>query len=307
MVTPFDILGLGCTAVDDLLYVENYPAADSKVPVRRAERQGGGLTGTALVAAARMGARCQYAGGLGGDELSQFVERRFREEGIGLDFLDRRDNPRPVHSVIIVDETRQTRTIFFQSDAAARARLDWPADEVIRAARVLFIDHFGIAGMIRAARVATEAGIAMVADFESLPADRQFADLVAMVDHPVASLEFARRWTGCEDPAGAVRALWNSSRKAVVVTGGADGCWYMGSGQTPVRHQPAMQVSVVDTTGCGDVFHGAYAAGLAEGLDLAARVRLASAAAALKATQPGGQTGIPTRAAVDTFLKEQRE
>ncbi len=65
MVERFDILGLGCTAVDDLIYVESYPAADSKVRIRRRERQGGGLTGTALVAAARMGARCQYAGGLG--------------------------------------------------------------------------------------------------------------------------------------------------------------------------------------------------------------------------------------------------
>ena len=43
----------------------------------------------------------------------------------------------------------------------------------------------------------------------------------------------------------------------------------------------------MDTTGCGDVFHGAYAAGLAEGLGLSARVRLASATAAMKATRPG--------------------
>ena len=158
MVEHFDILGLGCTAVDDLLYVENYPAADTKAPIRRQERQGGGLTGTALVAAARMGARCQYAGSLGGDELSRFVKQRFQEEGVGLDYLsslsgfqevaksaatlreaapsgrkppgitqphlDRRDDPRPVHSIIIVDESRQTRTIFFDSDGAGRARVD---------------------------------------------------------------------------------------------------------------------------------------------------------------------------------------
>ncbi len=59
----------------------------------------------------------------------------------------------------------------------------------------------------------------------------------------------------------------------------------------------------MDTTGCGDVFHGAYAAGLARGLDLAERVRLASAAAAIKATRPGGQKGIPTRDEVEAFLK----
>jgi sugar/nucleoside kinase (ribokinase family) len=60
----------------------------------------------------------------------------------------------------------------------------------------------------------------------------------------------------------------------------------------------------VDTTGCGDVFHGAYASALARGLSLAERVRFAAAAAALKATRPGGQAGIPTRPEVEAFLQE---
>ncbi len=51
--TPFDILGFGAVAVDDLLYVDAYPPPDSKIRVRRRRRQCGGLTGTALVAAAR--------------------------------------------------------------------------------------------------------------------------------------------------------------------------------------------------------------------------------------------------------------
>jgi sugar/nucleoside kinase (ribokinase family) len=308
MVEGFDILGLGCTAVDDLIYVEGYPAADSKVRIRRQERQAGGLTGTALVAAARMGARCQYAGGLGGDEFSRFVQQRLQEEGVGLEHLDRRDDPRPAHSLIVVDESRQTRTIFCDSDGAARARVDWPPDDVIRAARVLFVDHFGIEGMIRAARVARAAGIAVVADFESAAEDERFAELVALADHPVTPLAFARRWTGCEHPGDAARALWNATRQAAVVTCGADGCWYVGGDDPQVpRHQQAIRVTVVDTTGCGDVFHGAYAAALARGLDLPDRVRLASAAAALKATRRGGQAGIPTKAAVDRFLEEYRE
>jgi len=72
----YDILGLGCATVDDLLFVDAYPPADGKTPVRGRQRQGGGLTATALVAAARLGARCHYAGTLGEDELSQFVEGR---------------------------------------------------------------------------------------------------------------------------------------------------------------------------------------------------------------------------------------
>ena len=77
-----------------------------------------------------------------------------------------------------------------------------------------------------------------------------------------------------EHPGDAARALWNAQRQAVVVTCGVDGCWYLhGSDPHTPRHQAAMRVTVVNTTGCGDVFHGAYAAGLAQGLDLPDRIR----------------------------------
>jgi ribokinase len=129
---------------------------------------------------------------------------------------------------------------------------------------------------------------------------------VALANHPVVSQGFARQWTGCEQPAEAACALWSDQRQAVVVTCGADGCWYVGPDRPDqARHQPAYAVPVVDTTGCGDVFHGAYAAALAQGYDLPTRVRRAAAAAALKATCRGGQAGIPARRAVETFLQER--
>jgi ribokinase len=304
-VAAYDVLGLGYAVVDDLVYVEHYPPPDSKVRVRRRERQGGGLTATALVAAARMGARCRYAGVLGDDELSAFVIGRLRGEGIDLEFLCRRAEARPAHSTIIVDEGAQTRTIFCDQAGVQGVTPDWPPEEVIRAARVLFVDHLGLEGTIRAARVALAAGIPVVADFERVPEAGPFAELMGLANHPIVSLDFAQAWTGRADPAGAAAALWSPGRQAVVVTCGAEGCWYLGAEtggeHGPPRHQPAYRVEVVDTTGCGDVFHGAYAAGLAEGLDLPARIRLASATAALKATRPGGQTGIPSRAVVDAL------
>ncbi|MGI6420042.1 MAG: PfkB family carbohydrate kinase [Thermoguttaceae bacterium] len=304
----FDVLGLGCTAVDDLFYIEGYPAADGKVQIRGDDRQCGGLTATALVAAARMGARCAYAGSLGDDELSRFVERRLRQEGISLDYVHRQAESRPVHSVIVVDEAHHTRTIFYDPRRAGRASPDWPPEELILASKVLFVDPYGIAGMLRAARVARAAGIPVVADVENPRAGEQLAELVELVDHLVVPLDFAQAWTGRQRAGEAAEALWNDRRKAVVVTCGADGCWYLGGKETRgLLHQPAYRVDVVDTTGCGDVFHGAYAAGSAEGLPLAERVRLASAAAALKAGRRGGQTGIPTREAVETFLKERSE
>lgn len=304
MTSTLDILGLGCVAVDDLLYVTRYPAADNKQQVLRRDRQCGGLTATALVAACRMGARCAYAGTLGQDELSEFAVQRLAAEQVDLCYLQRCDGARPIHSTIIVDQTERTRTIFYDLSGAVPAKSDWPPEEAIRASRVLFVDHFGIEGMLRAARIARTAGIPVVADFESrLTSD--FAELVALVDHPILSYDFARRWTGQDDPGAAALAMGSPHRRAVVITWGAKGCWYIGADAPHVVcHQPAFPVQVVDTTGCGDVFHGVYAAGLAQGLALPDRVRWAAAAAALKATRPGGQLGIPTRAAVDHFLKE---
>jgi sugar/nucleoside kinase (ribokinase family) len=299
-----DVLGLGCVAVDDLLYVPTYPVPETKVWLRSRERQCGGLTGTALVAAARLGARCAFAGVLGDDEDSRFVLDCFRREGIDTTHLQRRPGARPIHSTIIVDEGGQTRTVLFDLAGSVGADPDLPSAEVIRAARVLYVDHYGIEGMSRAARIARAAGRPVVADLErdEWPG---FHGLLALVDHLIVGRAFAEKLTGAAEPAAAVDRLWRDDRRAVVVTCGSDGCWYRGDAETQLRRQPAFPVAVVDTTGCGDVFHGAYAAALALGLELAERVRFAAAAAALKATRHGGQAGIPQREVVEAFLQER--
>ena len=261
----WDVLGLGCVAVDDLLYVPAYPPPDSKVRVRRRERQGGGLTGTALVAAARLGARCAFAGVLGDDEDSRFVEDCFRRDGVDTSPVVRRPGARPIRSTILVDETRHTRTIFFDLAGSTGADPEAPSAEVIRAARVLFVDHYGVEGMTRAARIARAAGVAVVADLER-DEHPGFETLLGLVDHLIVSRAFAARRTGTDDPSAAARLLWAEGRSAVVVTCGEDGCWHLDADGDRPMHQPAFRVPVVDTTGCGDVFHGAYAAALARGL-----------------------------------------
>lgn len=302
----FDVLGLGIVAVDDLLYVESYPPADAKTPIQHKERQCGGLTATALVAAARLGSRCAYAGVLGNDELSHFVEERLHHEGVDLTHLVRREDACPAHSIIIVDTTNHTRSILFEISGAVGADPHRPGDDVIRSASVLYVDHYGIEGTLRAARIARAAGIPIVADIER-DEFQDFKELFSLVDHLIVSREFAAKITTESDPAAATKALWSEDRAVAVVTCGEEGCWYLNRDCSSPIHRPAFRVATVDTTGCGDVFHGAYASALARGLPLAERIRLASATAAMKATQPGGQTGIPTLQQVEAFLSEAIE
>jgi sulfofructose kinase len=301
-----DILGLGGVAVDDLVFVDGFPPPDAKTVVARRERHCGGLTATALVAAARLGAACRYAGVLGTDGLSDFAIEVMAREGIDLGHLRREATAKPLYSTIIIDPGRHTRNVFVDLSDVVGAAPDWPPPEVIQACRVLFVDSIGPAGMLRAARLARAAGIPVVGDIEDT--GPQPTQLIAEVDHLILSWEFARQFTSAETPELAARALWNERRQVVVITDGEQGCWTLAAeALEQVTHQPAFRVAVVDTTGCGDVFHGAYAAGLVRGLAVGERVRLAAAAAALKATRPGGQAGAPTRAEVEQFLNPRAE
>lgn len=301
-----DILGLGGVAVDDFIFVESYPPADAKVQVLRRERHCGGLTATALITAARLGARCAYAGVLGKDDLSGFALGHLARGGIDTTRVRRVTGARPIYSNIVVDLKRGTRNIFYDLRQVIGADDRSPPETFIRACRVLFVDNIGVRGMVRAARVARRAGIPVVADFDS-SSDPQFTELFGLADHIIVSRSFARHLSGIVAPARAVRALRTADHQVVVVTCGDTGCWYLEKGSVTPRHQPAFAVKAVDTTGCGDVFHGAYAAALAQGVSLAERVRFAAAAAALKARQPGGQAGIPSLAEVQSFLRHHDE
>ena len=309
----FDVLGFGAVAVDDLLFLDGFPLPDSKVRIVKRERHAGGLTGTALVAARRMGARCAYAGILGSDELSRFILDGLVAEGVSVDLVLREPGAGPFHSTILIDTREKTRTIL--SDPSGVAALDpgqLPEDAIL-SSRLLFVDHVGLEAMTRAALVARKAGIPVVADLEKRRGPL-FDALLAIVDHPIVPWDLAVELTGAADGPAAARGMWSlpvdprtGGRSAVVVTRGVEGSWCVGAERPgSVFHQPAFRVETVDTTGCGDVFHGACAAALCEGMPLAERVRFAAAVAALKATKVGGQKGIPTRGEAERFLAERR-
>ncbi len=302
MTSRIEILGLGAVAMDDLLYVEAYPEANSKVHVLDRERQCGGLTATALVAASRLGCLCAYGGVTGTDDASDFALAVLAGEGVCTDLACRRADRRIYHSTIIVDRFGR-RTLFSDGRDVESVNSSWPDEHIIRSCEVLFVDHTAIPGMIRAARVARSAGIPVVGDLERAES-KILPDLMNLIDHLIVPREFARTVTGRTEPGQAAECLWADQRKAVVVTCGENGSWFVEPGLSPT-HQPAFRVQVIDTTGCGDVFHGAYAAGLVMGMDLPGRVRLAGAAAALKAARRGGQSGCPTFAEVERLLREQ--
>jgi sulfofructose kinase len=287
----FDILGLGAVSVDDFIYVQQYPPADSKTEVLGRDRKAGGLTAIALATAARLGASCAYAGVLGTDELSEFALDYLKAAQIDISFVKQTRSARPVYSNIIVDQHNGARTILYDLSQVIGANPKMDAS-LVRSSRVLFVDHVGVPGMVRAARIARSAGIPVVADFDN-DDDPGFGELLKFADHVIVSESFATRVTGTKLAEKSAKAL-GRNRDVAVVTCGGQGCWYIARDWKAPKHQSAFAVKAVDTTGCGDVFHGAYAFALARGFALDERVRFASAAAALKAGARSGSDGLPT-------------
>jgi ribokinase len=293
MNTRWDVLGLGAVAVDDLVYVAHYPPPDSKAPIQALRRDGGGLAGTALVAAARLGAQAAYWGILGDDDLSRYTITEFEREGVDCSSVIHRPGCEPIHSIILVDQSTGQRTILFSFANVAVPQPEDVSAEVIARCRVLFVDDTIVDAALRATEIAHRHGIPVVADIERANHPR-LPELLAQVDHLILGVHAGAQLTGAQEPAAIMRALARPEQACCAVTAGDQGCWYAEHGG-PTQHFPAFKVQAVDTTGCGDVFHGAYAAALARQESVGQAIRMAAAAAALKATQPGGRTGIPTR------------
>ena len=261
--------------------------------------QGGGLVATAMVACARLGAECELFSLLGDDAVGDQILTELVEEGISAQGVARIEGAGSPFSFIHVDPESGERTIFHRSGSS----LKWPTDrgfEAVAACDALLIDDVYPDLALAAARHARAHGVPVVADM--VPGVEK-ANLLGVTDVMIAPRHFARK-IGCDnDLDQALEAIHDLGPTTAVITLGAEGWVY--SDSTGCGRGNAFAVEVVDTTGAGDTFHGAFAYGLGRGWDTARRCEFASAVAAIKCMKPGGRTGLPSLDQTLEFLRER--
>lgn len=286
----FDVIGLGYSAMDYLAVVPRMPELDTKLEVMEFSRQGGGPAATATVTAARLGARTAFIGQMGDDDFGDFMLRELQKEGVDTSHVIRHPNTSSQFSFIMVDKNTGKRTIVWTRSDIPPLDPQTLDRDFITSCKVLHIDRHEIRANIQAAKWVREVGGIVSMDAGTFKPE--VMELLPLVDVLITSHRFAQDATGKTDPMECARKLLQG-RMIAGVTCGEDGSYFV----TPDAefHVPAFRVDVVDTTGAGDVFHGAFAYGLSQGWDARQCAAFASAAAALKCRRLGGRAGIPGR------------
>ena len=291
---------------------------------------GGGPVSTALVTLARLGARTGYVGAIGDDAAGLSLRRAFEEEGVDISHLRVRPATRSPVCICLVQADTGKRVILCYRGTAGEVNLE-PADRsYITAARILHLDGHHMDAAITAARWMHEAGATATVSPKAtvvLDANRprpRLDELLPWVDVLITNSHFPGAYTGEALLEQAVRKLlWSvttsrhgsggtatASRQTgggtgpglVVSTLGERGCLCAtAEGQS---HVPGFEVPVVDTTGAGDAFHGAFIFGLLQGWALERTATFANAVAAVNCTALGGRAGLPRLPEVEEFLRK---
>ncbi len=285
----FDMVGFGQNTVDDICVVPGFPRRDSKTEVIRYERQAGGQVATAVAFAARLGLSAKYIGKVGSDENGRLSAASLAEERIDISSVVVSEGARNHHSFILVDASTGERTILWERDS----RLDYHTGELQReaicAGKILLLDASDPEAALQAARWAREDGIPVVVDFDKvIPTS---GELLPLVDFLIVSSDFPQEFTGLKSPTASLLALRNHCEGFLAVTLGAQGALALVGGRCVPF--PGYAVHAVDTTGAGDIFHGAFLYGLSQNWPLDRMITFANAAAALNCTRLGARSGMP--------------
>jgi sulfofructose kinase len=284
------VVGLGLCVIDHLYVVEDLAGARERARYKERKVEVGGMTSNALAQAARLGCRAELISLVGDDADGRLARRRLRAAGVGTRRLVLSDAFPTTAALVMIGERDGERRFVTAHRAPFERRVPDFDLTPVRAGSVLMIDGHFPSQARRAARRACALGVPVVADFSD--PRRDYVSLLRWVDHPVLPETFVRTWSP-GDPADALRRLHGEFGATPVVTLGARGGLYWYEGR--VRRYRSPRVPVRDTTGAGDAFHGAFAAGLAHGLLLPEIVARAARAGALACTALGGTGRLASR------------
>ncbi len=291
------VLCVGHAVQDYVFAVPALPRTAEKHQASHFTLVGGGPAATAAVAIARLGGRAMLAARVGDDVIANTIVVELESHGVDCSFVRRFPGCSSSLSAVLVDRSGE-RMIVNYRDPGLPDETGWLPSARQAVAAAVLADSRWPSGAAHALAAARDSGLPAILDADK-PV-RWGSAMLTAATHVAFSAEALTDCTGEADPVAGLRQAADNLPGWCCVTAGRAGVYVLDGGR--LTHHPGHEVPVIDTLGAGDVWHGAFALGLAEGMDETAAVRFASAAAALKVQRRGGRAGAPARAEVEELL-----
>ena len=283
------VICLGLSALDQVWRVpEFFSGGSQKIRAMEYATMGGGMAATAAVTVARLGGIAAFWGRGGDDAAGREMSKALSEHGVDVSQFRLFPDGQSSVSGILVDVGGERQIVNFRGHFPEQA--DWLPLGEVRAASAVLADPRWLTGAVALFNAARENAVPTVLDADVADVD-VFETLLPLTDHAIFSEPALRGFAGTSDDAALARIAEFGCSVAAVTRGANGVSWLVDNVR---RHQPAYAVNAIDTTGAGDVFHGAYALAIGARLETSDVMSFAAAAAALKCTRPGGRAGIPS-------------
>jgi sugar/nucleoside kinase (ribokinase family) len=297
-----DVIGLGASTIDLITLVAHFPAKREAQQALAMAIQGGGPVATAIVAAARLGGKTAMVDSIGDDWAGKLILQDFQMEGIETDTIEIQRGHTTSISNILVSSDNGVRAIMFLPGSVPELILSESQKDAIRSAKMIHLNGRHWKACLEAIELAKQQNVRISFDGGAHRFKPEMKALLPLTDICIVAKEFAERYTGEEDLSASAGLLLEEGPEIAVVTNGREGSWIC-TKEGLSFHQPAFLFpKTVDTTGCGDSYHGAFLAGLLKGFTVRQAAILASAVAGMNTQSLGGRAGIPDLEGVMKYL-----
>ena len=289
----FDICGIGMSLLDLLQVVEEFPSEEGITEAKECHFMGGGPVPTALCAASRLGSKVAVIDRIGDDWRGHFLAEEYRQFGVDTDHLLLESEKTTSLASVLIRQRDGGRHVVFSPGTFTPLRTEELPVETLEKTKILHLNGRHWPACLEAAKIVRKAGGLVSFDGGANRFDPKFSELIELAHIAVVARDFAEKFSGSDELADQLAALIGLGAEVAGITDGASGSWFA-TGEGEVFHQSAFPVSVVDTTGCGDAFHGGFLHAHARGWNVRESAMFASAVAAQNATAPGGRGNLPT-------------
>jgi sugar/nucleoside kinase (ribokinase family) len=258
MSQPASVVGIGAATWDEFWRVDGFAAEETVLTADAHLGMGGGPVATALCVLARLGHGCALVDCQGDDSASQAAVLDLQHHGVCTRHVQIVPGTRGARAMVLVRAADGARQIIYSPATGGEPRWGPDEDALLAGARLLHLNGRHEVAARAALTTATNHGITVSFDGGAGRFRESVRDLVAASHVRNVAREFAERLTGQTDIPAMMSELLRPPARIAVITGGLDGSWIAVPGGK-VHHEPARQANpLVDTTGCGDVYHGAF-------------------------------------------------